>query len=43
MGPDERDAVLARLARLTREHPDLRSHQTFTMPLVTIAIRATLA
>ena len=40
--PDERDAVLDRLARLTREHPDLRGHPTFTMPLVTVAVRSTL-
>ena len=34
--------MLGRLARLTREHPDLRDHPTFTMPLVTVAVRSTL-
>ena len=40
MEPDERAAVLDRLARMTHEHPDLRDHPTFTMPLVTVAVRS---
>ncbi len=40
MDADERAAVLDRLARMTREHPDLRDHPTFTMPLVTVAVRS---
>jgi len=43
MEPDERAGVLERLAKLTHEHPDLRDHPTFTMPLVTVAVRSSRA
>ncbi len=43
MEADERQAVLDRLDEMTRTHPALREHETFTMPFVTIAVRSTRA
>lgn len=39
--PVEREAALRRIGRLADEHPDLRGKDTFTMPYVTAAVRAT--
>lgn len=40
LAPAERDAALDRIGRLADEHPDLRGRQRFTMPYVTVAVRA---
>jgi SAM-dependent methyltransferase len=40
LAPAEREAALAAIGRLADEHPDLRGRQRFTMPYVTVAIRA---
>jgi SAM-dependent methyltransferase len=40
LAPAEREAALDRIARLPDEHPDLRGRQRFTMPYVTVAVRA---
>jgi hypothetical protein len=39
----EREALLADVAALTRNHPDLAGRTTFTLPYVTLAYRATRA
>ncbi len=39
--PVQREAALMRIGRLADEHPDLRGKDTFTMPYVTAAVRAT--
>src|SRR5262249_44034763 len=36
---DERPQVLADVRRLTETHPDLRGHDTFEMPLITVCVR----
>jgi SAM-dependent methyltransferase len=38
-----RDEVLARVARIAAEHPDLRGHSKFPMPYVTVVVRAARA
>ena len=40
LAPAERKEALARIGRLADEHPDLRGRERFTMPYVTVAIRA---
>jgi SAM-dependent methyltransferase len=40
LAPAERDEALARIGRLADEHPDLRGRERFTMPYVTVAVRA---
>jgi SAM-dependent methyltransferase len=40
LAPSEREAALERIGRLADEHPDLRGRQRFTMPYVTVAVRA---
>ncbi len=42
MPPDERSAVLDRVARLAGNHPDLRGRESFSVPYVTDAWRAVL-
>ncbi len=41
LDPVQREAALVRIGRLADEHPDLRGQDTFTMPYVTAAVRAT--
>jgi SAM-dependent methyltransferase len=38
--PAEREAALAAIGQLADEHPDLRGAERFTMPFVTVAVRA---
>ena len=40
LAPAEREAALLRVGRLADEHPDLRGRERFTMPYVTVALRA---
>jgi hypothetical protein len=40
LAPSEREEALGRIGRLADEHPDLRGRDRFTMPYVTVAIRA---
>jgi SAM-dependent methyltransferase len=40
LDPAERAATLERIARLCDEHPDLRGRDRFTMPFVTVVVRA---
>ncbi len=41
--PPERERTLAAIGRLADEHPDLRGVASFTMPYVTVVVRATRA
>ena len=41
--PPERERTLAAIGRLADEHPDLRGGASFTMPYVTVVVRATRA
>jgi SAM-dependent methyltransferase len=40
LAPSEREEALGRIGRLADEHPDLGGRDRFTMPYVTVAIRA---
>ena len=40
LAPAEVEAALERIGRLADEHPDLRGRKRFTMPYVTVAVRA---
>jgi SAM-dependent methyltransferase len=41
LAPAQREDVLGAVGRLAHEHPDLRGRDSFTMPFVTVVVRAT--